>query len=154
MSLTHLWADLLLALLAVIGYPGPSKADLFDPIREEIQRRLVQQSVPSIAVAVARGEHILWEEGFGWADRESRVRATPHTLYTLGSLSKPITATAVMVLVALLWIPVVQGAHSLYDYLQAVQGYLTKLKPDGVLILHLSNRNLDLLGPAQAVSLK
>ncbi|MFA5056828.1 MAG: sodium:solute symporter [Opitutaceae bacterium] len=33
-------------------------------------------------------------------------------------------ATTIMVLIALLWIPVVQGAHSLYDYLQAVQGYL------------------------------
>jgi SSS family solute:Na+ symporter len=29
-----------------------------------------------------------------------------------------------MVLIALAWIPVVQGAHSLYDYLQSVQGYL------------------------------
>ena len=35
---------------------------------------------------------------------------------------------------------------------EAVRGYLTKLKPDGVLILHLSNRNLDLNGPAQAVA--
>ena len=35
---------------------------------------------------------------------------------------------------------------------EAVQGYLTHLKPDGVLILHLSNRNLDLNGPAQAVA--
>ena len=34
------------------------------------------------------------------------------------------TATTIMVLIALAWIPVVQGAHSLYDYLQAVQGYL------------------------------
>jgi SSS family solute:Na+ symporter len=33
-------------------------------------------------------------------------------------------ATAVMVLVALIWIPVIQGAHGLYDYLQSVQGYL------------------------------
>jgi SSS family solute:Na+ symporter len=33
-------------------------------------------------------------------------------------------ATAVMVLIALLWIPVIQGAHGLYGYLQAVQGYL------------------------------
>ena len=33
-------------------------------------------------------------------------------------------ATAAMVLIALLWIPVIQGAHGLYDYLQAVQGYL------------------------------
>ncbi|MGA0607154.1 spermidine synthase [Phenylobacterium sp. VNQ135] len=35
---------------------------------------------------------------------------------------------------------------------EAVRGYLQQLKPDGVIILHLSNRNLDLLGPAQAVA--
>ncbi|MBX3482145.1 fused MFS/spermidine synthase [Phenylobacterium sp.] len=35
---------------------------------------------------------------------------------------------------------------------EAVKGYLAKLKPDGVLILHLSNRNLDLMNPAQAVA--
>jgi SAM-dependent methyltransferase len=35
---------------------------------------------------------------------------------------------------------------------EAVRGYLSKLKPDGVVILHLSNRNLDLNGPAQAVA--
>lgn len=33
-------------------------------------------------------------------------------------------ATAVMVLVGLFWIPVIQGARGLYDYLQGVQGYL------------------------------
>ena len=33
-------------------------------------------------------------------------------------------ATGVMVLVALAWIPVIKGAQGLYDYLQAVQGYL------------------------------
>jgi len=33
-------------------------------------------------------------------------------------------ATAVMVVIALLWIPVIQGAQGLYGYLQAVQGYL------------------------------
>ncbi len=33
-------------------------------------------------------------------------------------------ATVVMVLVAMAWIPVVQGAQGLYGYLQAVQGYL------------------------------
>ena len=33
-------------------------------------------------------------------------------------------ATAVMVVVGLLWIPVIQGSRGLYDYLQSVQGYL------------------------------
>ena len=37
---------------------------------------------------------------------------------------------------------------------EAVRGYLTKLKPNGILILHLSNRNLDLMNPAQAVARK
>ena len=31
--------------------------------------------------------------------------------------------------------------------------YLTKIKPDGIVILHLSNRNLDLRGAAQAVAI-
>ncbi|HRD28124.1 MAG TPA: fused MFS/spermidine synthase [Caulobacter sp.] len=35
---------------------------------------------------------------------------------------------------------------------EAVRGYLARLKPDGVLILHLSNRNLELRAPAMAVA--
>jgi solute:Na+ symporter, SSS family len=33
-------------------------------------------------------------------------------------------ATGVMVVIALAWIPVIKGAHGLYNYLQSVQGYL------------------------------
>jgi SSS family solute:Na+ symporter len=45
--------------------------------------------------------------------------ASQHQLVRTGRI-----ATAVMVLIALMWIPVIQGAHGLYNYLQAVQGYL------------------------------
>lgn len=37
---------------------------------------------------------------------------------------------------------------------EAVKMYLSKLKPQGVLILHLSNRNLELMAPAEAVARK
>ena len=33
-------------------------------------------------------------------------------------------ATVVMVIIGLLWIPVIQGARGLYDYLQGIQAYL------------------------------
>jgi SSS family solute:Na+ symporter len=33
-------------------------------------------------------------------------------------------ATVIMVLIGLAWVPVIQGARGLYDYLQSVQGYL------------------------------
>jgi len=55
--------------------------------------------VPSITVAVARGGKVVWEEGFGYADIERRIAATPRTLYSMASISKPITATALMQLV-------------------------------------------------------
>lgn len=48
-----------------------------------------------------------------------RPKATQHELVHMGRL-----ATGVMVVIALIWIPVVRGANSLYDYLQSVQGYL------------------------------
>lgn len=35
---------------------------------------------------------------------------------------------------------------------EAIAGYLKLLKPDGVVILHLSNRNLDITGPAAAAA--
>lgn len=72
-------------------------SDLFAPVRQSIARRLLEHALPSMTVAVARGGEVLWEEGFGWADRERRLPADAHTPYALASISKPITATAVMV---------------------------------------------------------
>jgi SSS family solute:Na+ symporter len=48
-----------------------------------------------------------------------RPRATQHQLVWIGRV-----ATAAMVLIGLAWVPVIQGAKGLYDYLQSVQGYL------------------------------
>lgn len=86
-----------LALVFAIAVRG--SADQFDGVREKIRKALVQRGVPSVAVAVARDGQIVWEEGFGWADRENRVAATEHTMYSLASISKPITATGLAILV-------------------------------------------------------
>src|SRR5689334_22599427 len=77
---------------------GMASDDLFARVRELIRTQLVERALPSLAVAVARDGVILWEEGFGWADRANRIPATPHTLYSLASISKPITATGLMIL--------------------------------------------------------
>jgi CubicO group peptidase (beta-lactamase class C family) len=72
----------------------------FDPIRQSIKAGMMRRNVPSISVAVAKDGKILWEEGFGWADRERRIAADENTMYSLASISKPITATGLMTLVA------------------------------------------------------
>lgn len=72
--------------------------DRFDAIRDHIRAQLVERALPSLAVAVVEGGRIVWEEGFGWADRERRTRADAHTPYSLASITKPLTATALMIL--------------------------------------------------------
>jgi SSS family solute:Na+ symporter len=51
--------------------------------------------------------------------QQHRPKATQHQLVWVGRV-----ATTVMVLIGLAWIPVIQGAKGLYEYLQGVQGYL------------------------------
>ena len=75
-----------------------SQPDVFTEIRELIKQKLVEKNVPSITVAVAKDGVTIWEEGFGWADKENRIQADEHTLYSLASITKPITATGLMIL--------------------------------------------------------
>ncbi len=70
-----------------------------ESLAPQIEKLRVDNNSPSIAIAVARHGKILWERGFGWADRENRVPATEHTAYSLASISKPVTATGLMTLV-------------------------------------------------------
>jgi SSS family solute:Na+ symporter len=48
-----------------------------------------------------------------------KPNSSQHELVWMGRI-----ATGAMVLVALMWIPVIEGARGLYEYLQSVQGYL------------------------------
>lgn len=116
MNLRSYIVQLALVVMALtLGIPRLAwSADSFEPIREFIRAGLTEQSVPSIAVAVARDGRIIWEEGFGWANREQRILADEHTMYSLASISKPVTATGLMVLVQAGKIDLDQAAN---DYL-------------------------------------
>lgn len=76
-----------------------SAGDVFAVVRDHLAAAVAAGVVPSLAIAVARGDDILWMEAFGWADRERNLRATSHTPYALASVSKPLTATGLWVLV-------------------------------------------------------
>lgn len=51
--------------------------------------------VPGMAVAVARGDWVVFEEGFGTADRRTRRRVSPATQFYIASSTKSLTALAV-----------------------------------------------------------
>jgi serine beta-lactamase-like protein LACTB, mitochondrial len=79
---------------------GPvSKAGVVTRARELVQKEVDAQRLPGLSIAVVVKDQLVWSEGFGFADLESASRATGSTIYRIGSISKPIVATALMQLV-------------------------------------------------------
>jgi CubicO group peptidase (beta-lactamase class C family) len=89
-------AGLIAAVAA--AHLAASAADRFDPVRQIIQDKMKKEGLPSMAVAAARDGQIIWEEAWGLADIEKQIPATTQTMYSLASTTKPITATALMML--------------------------------------------------------
>jgi len=65
-------------------------------IQQAASNFLASTSAPGIGVAVVLDGQLIWSSGFGLADLENNVPATPATLFRLGSISKPIAAAAAM----------------------------------------------------------
>jgi CubicO group peptidase (beta-lactamase class C family) len=57
---------------------------------------LVEDNLPALSVAVAADGEIVWAEALGWANTEQRLPATPRMRFHLGSVSKTMTAAAVL----------------------------------------------------------
>jgi serine beta-lactamase-like protein LACTB len=60
---------------------------------------LKTSATPGVAVAMVLDGKTVWAQGFGKADLENSAPATPETLFRLASVSKPLTATAILQLV-------------------------------------------------------
>jgi CubicO group peptidase (beta-lactamase class C family) len=72
----------------------------FEPVRNRILEEIAVGAATGVAVAVVHRGQIIWEEGFGWANREAAVKATSRTPFNLASLTKPFTTTTLMTLAA------------------------------------------------------
>jgi N-acyl-D-amino-acid deacylase len=59
-------------------------------------RFLQQHELPGAAVAVARKGRLLYARGFGLADRATQEPVQPEALFRIASISKPLTAVAVL----------------------------------------------------------
>jgi CubicO group peptidase (beta-lactamase class C family) len=70
--------------------------DVLDAVRETFPGEMSRHGIPGLSIAVAEAGSIRVEAAFGYADVENAVRAKPETVYRLASVSKPITAAAVM----------------------------------------------------------
>jgi CubicO group peptidase (beta-lactamase class C family) len=75
-------------------------ADLAAFVDGYLAAELERADIAGAALVVVKDGRVLLQRGYGWADREQRIPVSPETtLFRIGSVSKPLTWTAVMQLV-------------------------------------------------------
>ncbi|MCK5034962.1 MAG: beta-lactamase family protein [Candidatus Sabulitectum sp.] len=77
--------------------PMSHKSD-FKAVESLILAEIESGKIPSVAFSIAKNGKIVHENAFGWADKEQQIASTNGTPYPLASASKPIVATAMMML--------------------------------------------------------
>lgn len=83
-----------------ISLPATGKADpRMVPFDELLTAFAREHKLPGVSLAVTRNGRLVYARGFGYADLESKSPVEPGSLFRIASISKPITAVAVLQLV-------------------------------------------------------
>jgi len=61
-----------------------------------IEQEMDDADVTGLSIALVDDQQVVWAQGFGYEDRAADIKATPDTVYHLGSIAKVFTATAAM----------------------------------------------------------
>jgi N-acyl-D-amino-acid deacylase len=80
--------------LPVRGKAGPG----LEPLDKAVLGIMERHGIPGAALAIAKDGKLVYARGFGWADLAAGTPVDPWTLFGLASLSKPITALAILLL--------------------------------------------------------
>ncbi|MHC9538092.1 MAG: serine hydrolase domain-containing protein [Vulcanimicrobiota bacterium] len=64
-----------------------------------IEKAMQDSHVVGLSIALVDGQNTIWQQGFGYADKAGGVATSTDTIFQIGSISKPLAATAVMQLV-------------------------------------------------------
>src|SRR5437868_7871197 len=64
--------------------------------RAWIQAMVTSREEPGLSIGIVYDQDLIWAKGYGFADRDKRLPATPSTLYRIASISKVFTSIAIL----------------------------------------------------------
>jgi CubicO group peptidase (beta-lactamase class C family) len=64
-----------------------------------VEKFRAQNGLKGVTVAIVKDEKLIFAKGYGYANEEARIQAAPNQLFRIASVSKLITAVAIMKLV-------------------------------------------------------
>lgn len=94
--LVFLLISVVLLALAPEHVDTPARFSNVDELSAFFERLVATENPPSVAVSVVRGDEIVYQRAFGFANGPERMEATPRTVYRWWSLTKILTAIAIL----------------------------------------------------------
>lgn len=77
----------------------PLPTSSFASLDGALSDKMGEFNVPSISIAIIKDEKLVYERSYGFSDKEENTAATVNDLYRIASISKPVTAIAILKLV-------------------------------------------------------
>jgi CubicO group peptidase (beta-lactamase class C family) len=88
-----------IVLFSVLAFLSSSAFSQTDKVDDYVKAQMQTQKIPGLSIGVVRNGEVVKAKGYGLANVELNVPASPETVYQSGSTGKQFTATAVMMLV-------------------------------------------------------
>ena len=92
--------------------------DFREGYNEYINTRMQEWNIPGMAIVVVKGDSVLFQNTYGYADVAHNIKVTPHTLFAIGSCTKYFTTTGLSIL----------ADENKMDFNKTVSSYYPQLK--------------------------
>jgi len=79
--------------------PEPGSTAYVRTVLGQLIQRELERGLPSISLALVKGDKVVWSAAYGYANLATKTPATPETVYLSASTWKSVTATALLTLV-------------------------------------------------------
>src|SRR5438105_15815086 len=89
---------LVMAIVLCVAGTCVAQAPPMEAINQFIEAQMRRQHIPGLSLAVVKDGKLLLTRGYGLADVELNVAATPQTVYQIQSITKMFVASSIMML--------------------------------------------------------
>jgi len=87
---------LTISMLPIFAQTVSLQNKLIQECEELILKKMESDKIVGVSAAVVFHDSIIWKKGFGYADKENEIPMTENTVVNIGSVTKTITALAIM----------------------------------------------------------
>ena len=70
----------------------------YEEVDNVVQKLIKSSNLPSLSICVVKDNDVIFSKGYGFSDIENNIQANSNSIYAIGSTTKTITGTAMMIL--------------------------------------------------------